>query len=603
MMKARTITIFGILGFAICCMMSHSCANTTTPPSGGPKDTIPPVLLNIVPENGTVNFPRFGEKLTLTYNEYTVVKDQNRMTLSPPHRKRPSAKVKGKNIVVTFNDTLNADQTYTLDFGDALADNNEGNIAPRLVYTFSTGETIDSMYFTGSVISSTTLAPVKNAIVAIYSDLSDSACLKKVPDAAFRSDDWGFFVIRNIKPIPYRLYAFSDMDNDYIYNPDTDEIAFSDTEIVPSKVVRDSIFELGYFQMKDTLRCKARKADIQLTIFKEHQSVQYLQDSKRVTDKSGYLKFSAGDAKINSLEFWGLKPEQIITQFNQVRDSMDFWIDSKYRLPDSLMVKVNYMKTDSTGVLVEAVEDLSLAVEKKDENKTTLNVPGKSGAGKVVADTTFKFTVTVSDETVQKEGFSLLSKWPLRSFSVDSITFTETNPKGQKKKKEFIFSEDSLEIRRFLITPKESLTKGYDYTVVLPQGTFVDITGLPNEREEVKFKIPQDEKLSFITLSFKNCEVAGYIVEITDESGKKIVRTYYVDHDQDLELQYMKAGKYMIRIVQDVNGNRVLDTGNLLQHMQPEKSRYYEYTAGNSVLEVPESTELTQEIDLRTMFK
>lgn len=603
-MKARTITAAAILCFSVCCIVSHSCANTTTPPSGGPKDTIPPVMTALTPKNGTVDFPRYGQKIALTFNEYTVVKDQNKMTLSPPHRKRPSAKVKGKDIIVTFNDTLLADRTYTLDFGESLADNNEGNLAPRLVYTFSTGSTIDSMYFTGNVSDNATLAPVKDAVVAIYSDLSDSACFNVMPDAAVRSDDWGFFVLRNIKPVQYRLYAFTDADNDYRYNPDTDDIAFADSVIVPHKVVRDSIFELGYFRMKDTLKCKSRVADCPMLIFKEHQSIQYLQSSGRTHEKAGYLKFSAGDAQINSIEFVGLEPKQVITQFNQVRDSMDFWIDSKYRLPDSLMIRLNYMKTDSTGVLVEALEKLTLAVT-KDESRNRSVMPSGKGlpGGARQSDTTFSFTVNVSDETVQKEGFTIESKWPFRQVTRDSISFIETNPKGQKRNKEFIYAEDSLEIRKIHITPKESLIKGYEYLVVIPQGTFIDLTGLPNKREEVKFQIPQDEKLSFLTLDIKNCEAAGYIFEITDESGKKVLRTYYVDHDQQLELQYMAAGRYMVRIVRDVNGNHILDTGNLLQHKQPEVVRHYHTEEGRDVLEIPESTELTQEINLKAVFK
>lgn len=593
-MKARTITAALIVTFVTCCIASHSCANTTTPPSGGPKDTIPPVLKNLVPENGTVNFPRTGQNITLSFNEYTVVKDQNNLTLSPPHRKKPTVKVKGKDIIVTFNDTLRENKTYTIDFGESLADNNEGNLAPRLVYAFSTGGEIDSMYFTGSVTDNNTLAPVKNAIVAIFSDLSDSACFKATPDAAVKSDDWGFFTIRNIKPIPYRLYAYSDEDNDYNYNPDTDNIAFADSAFTPVSVVRDSIFELGYFNMKDTLKCHQRIADIRLNMFKEHQSIQYLQNSGRTHDRAGFLKFSAGDARIVSMDIWGIDKEQVITQFNQVRDSMDFWIDSKYRLPDSLMVKLTYMKTDSTGVLVETVEDLSLAKMKKS---------GPSEEVKAKNDTSFKFKVQVSDETVQEEGFSLEWEWPMRSCVTDSVSLVETNPKGQKKQKGFTFMKDSTEIRRFCIKPDEKLTKGYEYTAIIPYGTFTDLNGLKNEREEVKFSIPQDEKLSFLTLSFKNCEAKGYIVELTDESGKNCLRKYYVNQDKDLELQYLKAGKYMIRIARDDNGNQVLDTGNLLEHKQPERVVCYQYEEGKEILEIPESVELTQDIDLKAMFK
>ena len=121
-MKRTTVTVALLAVFVACCCFSHSCANTTTPPSGGPKDTIPPVLLKATPESGTTQFPLTDGRITLLYNEYTVVKTASDILLSPPTKRKPTAKVKGKNIVVTFNDTLRENKTYTLDFGQALVD-------------------------------------------------------------------------------------------------------------------------------------------------------------------------------------------------------------------------------------------------------------------------------------------------------------------------------------------------------------------------------------------------------------------------------------------------------------------------------------------------
>lgn len=165
-------TALALAGFVFCLFFSKSCANTTTPPSGGPKDTIPPVLLKVNPDFNTTNFPRYDGKISLTYDEYTVVKNAGDIYLSPPMRKRITHKIKGKNIVFSIPDTLAENRTYTIDFGEALADNNEGNIAPRLVYAFSTGDTLDSLYITGNIIDCQTLQPVKKALVALYTDQS-----------------------------------------------------------------------------------------------------------------------------------------------------------------------------------------------------------------------------------------------------------------------------------------------------------------------------------------------------------------------------------------------------------------------------------------------
>ena len=133
-------------------LLPNSCANTKAAPSGGLKDTLPPVLVKVVPQQNDTAFPRTKGKVTFYFNEYTVVKTANEIFLSPPQKKKPVTKVSGRNIIVSFPDTLNENQTYTLDLGNGLADNNEGNVFPRFVYTFSTGNVIDSMFITGSVM-------------------------------------------------------------------------------------------------------------------------------------------------------------------------------------------------------------------------------------------------------------------------------------------------------------------------------------------------------------------------------------------------------------------------------------------------------------------
>lgn len=600
-MKRIIYTSLSILAFAACCIVSKSCANTTTPPSGGPKDTIPPVLLKAMPENNTTNFPVYGQGVSLLYDEYTVVKNQADIFVSPPTKRKPKTKIKGKNIVLTFQDTLEAGRTYTIDFGQSLADNNEGNLAPRFVYTFSTGETIDSMYFTGTVKNSQTLSPVKGIVVTAYSDLTDSACFKSIPDAAVKTDDWGYFVLRNIKPVPYRIYAYTDSDGDYKYDPDSDEIAFLDTVYTPSRVVADSIPELyGTFQMKDTLECKARESMISLATFKELQSIQYLQNSGRKTNNSGFLKFSAADVRINSLEFMGIPSDNVILQYNATRDSIDFWINVDYKLEDSLMVKLNYMKTDSTGVLAPATENLSLAVMRQQEEESS--VRSRSKNEKKEKDTVFAMNVAVENETVEQKGVSLSSALPVIGIIRDSIRLTEKNPKGQTEEKPFTLSQDTIEIRKYRIMPDFELVKGYEYVLVIPQGTFTNLDKLPNSREEIKFQIPSSETLCSITLDFKNVD-ANYIVDLTPEKGEETLRQHVINANGKITIKYLKAGTYRIRLTRDRNGNGLPDTGNLLEKRQPEAVRFYQTAPESTVLQIPEASDIEQTIDIKNLFE
>ncbi|MBO4536558.1 MAG: Ig-like domain-containing protein [Bacteroidales bacterium] len=598
----RIIAMAVVLALFIgACLSSHSCANTTTPPSGGPKDTLPPVLLKVTPEPGTTGFPLTEGKITLLYNEYTVVKTATDILLSPPTRRRPQAKIKGKNIVVTLPDTLRADQTYTLDFGQALADNNEGNLAPRLVYTFSTGDRIDSLYFTGTVIDSKTLLPVKAALVAAYADHSDSACFKSLPDAVVRTDDWGYFVMRNLRDTAYQVYVYTDTDTDFKYNPDDDQIGFLDSLLTPTAMVNDSIYELRSFNMKDTLLCAARESMVSLLLFKELQTVQYLQNSGRTSERQGFLKFSAADVQISSLEFVGIPDTSVILQYNLTRDSIDFWINTSYKLDDSLLIRLNYLKTDSTGVLAPAEERLSLAVKEPEDSQQGRGKPDLQGkpAG---PDTTFFIQVESKDETVEQLGVRLSTALPIIRMIPDSLRLTETNPKGQQADKKFTITKDSTDIRCYIVRPVDQLIKGYDYVLSIPEGTFFNLDKLPNGKTEAKFKIPQSEELSLIRIAFTGVD-SRYIVELTDEKGNNAVRTYHIDNNGTWDFPYLKAGKYMLRISHDANRNGYADTGNLLERRQPETVRFYESEPGNRILEIPASAEIDQTIDLKAMFR
>ena len=594
-MRRITLTVLVLVLFVAACIASHSCANTTTAPSGGPKDTLPPVLVKITPESGTTSFPTFGGKVTLQYNEYTVVKTATDILLSPPTRRKPMAKIKGKNIVVTMPDTLRADQTYTIDFGQALADNNEGNLAPRLVYAFSTGEVLDSLYFTGTVIESLTLKPVKGALVTAYIDQSDSVCFNQRPDAAVKTDDWGFFVLRNLRDTLYQIFVYSDNDADYKYNPDEDEVGFLDSLYRPTHVVNDSVPELHAFDMKDTLHCSARESMINLVTFKELQTVQYLQNSARTSERQGYLKFSAADVQIDLLEFVGIPDTSVILQYNNTRDSIDFWINTSYRLDDSLLIRLNYLKTDSTGKLAPAEERLSLAVKENEDNS-------KARDPKQAPDTSFKLTVTAKDETVEQLGVSIESELPYIHVERDSLRLFETNPKGQKTEKKFHFKQDTSDIRRYILTPADALIKGYDYELKIATRAFINLDKLPNEAASAKFKVPQGENLSQMELHLTDVE-DRYIVELTDEKGSKVFRTYHVEQPGSLMFPYLQAGRYMIRVTWDKNRNGYPDTGNLLERKQPEVVRFYESTPGNKILEIPESVEIEQTIDLKAMFQ
>ena len=577
-------------------MFSHSCANTTTPPTGGPKDTIPPVIVKLYPYPGTKGVPVHKTNIEFTFNEYVVVKDQQSIFLSPPMEKPPKYRMRGKTLVVYFENDLDSNRTYTLDLTNAVADNNEGNMFPGYNIAFSTGGDIDSMYITGVVQDCNTLMPIKGATVMLYKDQADSAIFLQRPVAAGRTDDWGYFCLRNIQDTVYRLFAVMDVNYDNKYDANSEQVAFWDTLIRPVNRVRDSVPELMKYLMTDTLACKARKTEYSLNMFKEIPFTQMIDNSERVGERTAYITFSAPYAQIDSIWIKGVAPNKIITQFNIKQDSLEIWVNDPAPQPDTLYLNVDYMKTDTLGNLTPFVEQIKLVKPKE------LMVRKSSRKDIKKEDTIAVFTVDAKPENVEQNGFVVEFKYPLVESAFDSVSFRYLNPRQQETKGKFTVTRDSLNLRRYVIRPTEKFLPGYEYFLNIPGRKFKDINGLYNDSLEVKVMLPNDETLSLLSIEMQNVK-NKYIVDLLDEKRSKVLRSYIIDTDQTLLFPYLKAGKYSLRLTEDVNRNGIVDTGNLLEKKQPEKVLFYKLEDGTDLIDIPEKTELMQTIDVEAMFR
>ena len=577
-------------------IFSHSCANTTTPPSGGPKDTIPPVITKLNPLPGTVNVPRHKTKLFLEFNEYVTVKDPKSLFLSPPLEKSPKFKLKGKGVLVSFESDLDSNKTYTLDVTNAIGDNNEGNMFPGYTLVFSTGDRIDSMMVTGIVQDCNTLQPLKGATVMLYKDHADSAIFLKRPDAAVKTDDWGYFCLRNIQDTVYRMYAIIDENNNNLYEAESEKVAFIDSLVQPVNVVNDTLPELQKYDMKDTVNCLARKNEYELSIFREKPSKQLIVNKERVGERTAYITFMAPYAQIDSIWIKGVPSDKLITQFNIMQDSLEIWVNDPKEQPDTFYLNVKYMKTDTLGMLNSFTEELRLAKPKKGLAAKTSRKDIKK------EDTTAVFTLEAKPETVEQYGFVFEFKYPLVEDAFDSLTFRYLNPKQQEFKEKYSVTQDSLNLRKYVVRPNVDLLPGYEYFLKVPHRKFKDINGFYNDSTEVKVTLPNDDKLSSISLVLSNVS-NKYIVDLLNEKRDNVLRSYIIDKDSTLPFPYLKAGKYSIRITEDVNRNGIVDTGNLLEKKQPEKVLFYKLEDGSFLIDIPEITELEQNIDVAEMFK
>lgn len=598
----NSIVVIGIFASII---FSKSCANTSTPPEGGPKDTIPPVIVEVVPANNALNHPRDKRhsSVSFEFNEYVALNNPNSyLFLSPPQTKPPTAKIKGKRVVVSFEEPLDSNKTYSLSLGEAIKDNNEGNPFPPYTHSFSTGSHIDSLFVSGNIVESSTMLPMSNITVLFHTDPSDSAIFKVLPKAAAKSDLWGYFTVRNLPAdTVYRVFAIEDLNNNCLYDPDQERVAFLDTLVLPSHVMRDSLPELFPLNMTDTAACLSRPAQLSLSMFKEVSQRQILRAKERVSRRQMYLKFSAPYPQIDSIIINGIPGDKLITEYNYYRDSIVIWINDQGPVPDTLQMRLSYMKTDdSLNILVPQTDTIRMIRPK------AKMVENRWGEMVEEADTLAAYEVDATPENIDQNGIIITFESPMIVAPFDSITIMAKNTREQVSPAPFTVEQDTANIKKYTLRLDEKLVPGFEYTLRIPDSVFMDIDGIYCDSLVKKITLPQDENLSSLTVEASNVH-EKYLIELVDEKRAKVYRSYLIDTTSVLDFPYLKAGKYSLRITEDKNGNGQVDTGSLLDRKQPEKVLMLKVndSMGSDayIMDIPERTELIQTIDIGEMFK
>lgn len=574
----------------------HSCANTSQAPTGGDKDTIAPVITRVIPETRVRRVPLTGARFAFAFDEYVTVKDQNGIVLSPPTKKPVKARTRGKSVIVTIEDTLQANTTYTLDFTGAIADNNEGNMFPGYTYVFTTGDDIDEMMISGTVRDCNSLLPTPGASVFLYKGGADSAIYKEPPFAMAKTDDWGYFCIRNIPDTLYRLYAVTDDNNNKLYDAGSELVAFISGEIRPAKVVNDSLPEVIKYDMKDTLACRARPSEYYLNLFREKPSQQYIRNSGRTSDRASFISFMAPGAHIDTMWIAGVPAERLITQFNIERDSLEIWVNDRRSMPDTFHLWVNYLKTDSLGVPAPFTEEVKLL------NPVPARTARRNRRDLQHNDTICQVKVMAEGESVENKGILLEFKDPIVTAAFDSARFWSINPRQVEEDLTFTYERDTNNLRIYRIIPKVEYRTGFEYRMKFPERCFRDINGFWSDSLDVKFSLPTDDKLSNVTLHFSASEGRKYIVDLLDESKTKIVRQSIIDTDTTLVFKYLPKGNYCLRLTEDVNRNSIVDTGDIISGRQPEQVLFFKLSEDNEIIEIPDAAEIEQDIDLAVLF-
>jgi len=576
-----------------------SCANTSMPPSGGQKDTIPPVLVRTVPPENSVNFT--GKRIELKFDEYPKVVDAvNQIYLSPPQSKRPQAMVRGKSVVITFPTSLDTNTTYSLNFGQSIVDNNEGNPFGAYSFSFSTGSVIDSLLVTGYVVNAQTLLPMENVSLLLHTDMADTTIYKTLPRALAKTDLWGYFSLINLKETPYQMFAVEDLNKNNKYDDGNEKIAFSDSLLIPKTVMfSDSLVPIRINPL-DTFAMLSRPIERTLYLFKEAPKRQVLREKGRPQARHFYFTFSAPYAHIDSLLIENIDTLNLIREHTLFRDTVRYWIQGNH-VPDTLKGVVHYLKTDSLNLLSPAEEKFSLALPKEVGQETQSGKRGQAPTTDTTVRTdVLKVMITSKPESAEQSGILFtFSAYPVE-LNIDKMVFKYTSSRNEEVIVPFTFKKDSLNGCVYRLLP-EKWTPSMSYELSAPEHTFKDVYGYGNDSLSYKITLPEAGKTGSISFTLKGGQ-GFYIVELLSKTRDRVFHSKHLRAGESGLFPYLSDDVYIIRITEDRNGNGVWDTGSLDQRIQPERVRFYTFANGSDLIEIKEKLELIQTIDIDELF-
>lgn len=570
--------------------MIVSCARMGQPDGGWYDDTPPRVVHTDPADKGT---GVKSKKVTITFDEFIKLEDAtSKVVISPPQIEPADIKASGKKIVVELKDSLMDNTTYTIDFSDAISDNNEGNPMGNYTYSFSTGERIDTFEVSGNVLDATNLEPIKGILVGLYDDLSDTVFARKPFIRVSRTDSRGHFVIRGIAPGTYRVYALQDADGNYIYSQKSEMLAFSHETFNPyakPDIRQDTVW-------RDTLRIDSiirtpythfYPDDIVLRAFTALQTDRYLVKSERAEPNKLNFYFSYGNDSLPQLRGLNFNSDSaFVVDSNLKNDTITYWIkDTTLINTDSLTLEASYLITDSTGTLVMQTDTLEMipkmSYEKRmkqeeKENEKWLKEQEKkkkkgeaydsimplkplepqiSGGGTITPEQNIFFTMPTPLQKCDTSAIHLYSK-------IDTLWY----------KSRFEWLPVPGNIKKFEL--RAEWRPDIEYSLEVDSAAFVDIYGLVSKSIKQGIKVSSNDEFGSLIVNVSGQrDSATVIVQLLGSNDNVQKEAKVVDGAA--EFFYLKAGKYYLKAFVDNNGNGLWDTGDYYADLQPEDVYYY----------------------------
>ena len=574
-------------------LLAQRCANAVAP-TGGPQDTMPPVVVDAVPENQSINFT--GKKIEITFDEYITLENANQNVLiSPPLNEKPDIKLHNKTVVVKFKEDLAPNTTYTINFGSSIKDLHEGNPFKDYVYSFSTGEFIDTLSIAGSILNAEDKKPVENAYVSLYAadrDNLDSLPLSAKPNYISKTDKEGKFRLEGLADQKYLVFALKDVNSNLYFDLPNEEVAFLDTLVpasypwtAPKQQALDStlvdsltmqvdtlamdtlanhldtlvnIMDSVVFDTETTSMYDQNALNLTLYMFTEVDSTQVLLEKKLVEE--GLLRFvfrhPAKDAVV-------MTPEMLPDTFNLVplhSTAYDtVWWYFTPNVKDSLWVQVKYdtIINDSSRYSLK-FKDKNARNKKPENLKITNNLLARNG---LIPENDLVLRFSEPIVKYQMRDSAVFKRDTITFY--DRLAFEPADEYGLKYRLTTPFSADS------------------SYSFMVPDSVFFGIRGRTNGPIKMDFHVLKDDEYGNIYITVIPPDgMKQVIVQLIDES-EKVLKQEIITQKQEVMFEYLMPANYKLRAILDADGNGKWSTGNYHRHTLPE-----------TVLEYKDSLEL-----------
>ena len=572
-------------------------------PDGGWYDETPPRVVGASPTEKATGVKT--RKLHIRFNEFIKIENATEnVVVSPPQLESPDIKAGGKSIDIELKDSLKANTTYTVDFSDAITDNNEGNPLGNYTYSFSTGEHIDTMEVSGWVLAADNLEPVKGILVGLYANLADSAFRTQPMLRVAKTDGRGHFVIRGIAPGKYRVYALQDVDGDYHLTQKGEQMAFNREVIVPSSKpdVRqdtlwrdslriDSISRVGYTHFLPD--------NIMLRAFTHVQTDRFFTKAERTLPECFSLVFTAGSNELPQLRGLNFNNAEraFIVMPTAKKDTITYWIkDSALINQDTLRMQMQYWSTDTTGQLrmkQDTIEILSKTPyakrlkekqKKAEEWKKAQDKAQKKGEPfeTEMRPEALKVEVKVNNSIAPDENVRIELPTPLLSLDSTKVhLYSKRDTLWYEARYRLRVREgaDSLApvgtnlLHKRWLELQAEWKPGVEYSFELDSLALTDIYGTTSGKIKQGFKVREDKEFATLAVSLTALTDSNVVVQLLNGQDAVVKQTRALAGTANF--YYLQPATYYLRLFVDRNGNGRWDTGDFYRGEEPETVYYF----------------------------